>query len=533
VKRAVLLAAVTLACAAPAARGQAYQVPPDNPFVGVSGAAPEVWHYGLRNPWRFSFDRMTGAMLIGDVGQDDFEEVDFRPGGSSGGANFGWPCFEGAGVNDGAPPGCTAPGHVPPIAQYADPGCSAVTGGYVIRDPAFAGHAADGRYVYGDYCSGDVFTLDPFAADPAATVTPLTADDGSPLLPDFRLVSFAEAADGTLYVATLDGGQVMRLVPGAQPGRAGLVPFPDAATTFDRPIYAATPPGDARLFVVERAGRIQVVVNGAKQAEPFLDMSSLTTTEGERGLLSMAFAPDYATSGKLYVFYTDADPGDAGDLRVDELTRSAADPNKADPASRRNLLAVEHSSSLVNHNGGQLQFGPDGCLYVAMGDGGGQNDPDRNAQDLSTLLGKVLRIDPDPPGGGPVCPQTAGGTGGAQNGPTSDSDPPSIRTRVRARQRVLRNRGAIGYARSDEGGTIAMSGRLLIGRRTYRLRRARRAAGAGRRVRLRARLTRRGVRALRRARRKRRRATVRVALRATDVAGNQSPLVPHRIRVIG
>ena len=125
----------------------------------------------------------------------------------------------------------------------------------------------------------------------------------------------------------------------------------------------------------------------------------------------MVAAPDYASSGKLYVYYTDS----GGDIRIEEFTRSAADPETADPATRRPILTIEHSSE-GNHNGGQMHFGSDGCLWVTTGDGGGGNDVHNNAQNGATLLGKLLRIDPDPPGvGGPACgaaapapPATAG-----------------------------------------------------------------------------------------------------------------------------
>ena len=109
-------------------------------------------------------------------------------------------------------------------------------------------------------------------------------------------------------------------------------------------------------------------------------------------MLSVAFAPDYSDSGRLYIYYTDK----SGDIRIEEVRRSASNPDAADPATRRLLLTQEHRE-FVNHNGGQLQFGPDGYLYAALGDGGGGGDPHGNAQNLGTLLGKVIRIDPLPP----------------------------------------------------------------------------------------------------------------------------------------
>jgi hypothetical protein len=166
---------------------------------------------------------------------------------------------------------------------------------------------------------------------------------------------------------------------------------------FDSPVYVTAPPGDThRLFVTERAGTVRVMKDGAKLPTPFLDISDRVSTEGERGLFSIAFAPDYETSGRLYLYYTD--PG--GDIRIDEMRRSALSADRADAATRRNLLVQEHSEH-SNHNGGQLQFGPDGLLYAGLGDGGSGNDPDNNAQSLGTLLGKLIRIDPRAAAGRP------------------------------------------------------------------------------------------------------------------------------------
>ena len=163
---------------------------------------------------------------------------------------------------------------------------------------------------------------------------------------------------------------------------------------FSAPVYVAGAPGDnSRVFVVEQAGRIMVVKNGRQLATPFLDIRGDVSSGGERGLLSMAFAPDYARSGKFYIYYTDR----GGNIRVQELRRST-NPDRADLASRRQVLFQDHSS-FPNHNGGQLQFGPDGDLYVGLGDGGSEGDPLGNGQNLGTWLGKILRIDPNASGG--------------------------------------------------------------------------------------------------------------------------------------
>ncbi len=147
--------------------------------------------------------------------------------------------------------------------------------------------------------------------------------------------------------------------------------------------------------MVERTGKVQIVRDGEKLSEPFFDVSDKIKTDVERGLLSIAFAPDYESSGLLYAYYTDED----GNQNVVELKRSADDPDKADPASEREVLQM--ADYAANHNGGLLSFGPDGHLYIGTGDGGGRGDPRRNAQNLGSPLGKILRIDPQAAGGKP------------------------------------------------------------------------------------------------------------------------------------
>jgi glucose/arabinose dehydrogenase len=165
---------------------------------------------------------------------------------------------------------------------------------------------------------------------------------------------------------------------------------------FEQPLYVTQPPGEDRdLYVVEKTGRIMRVEGGAGRpvgAEPFLDLRGEVSTGSEQGLLSVAFAPDYARSGRFYVDFTDTE----GDTRIQEFRRDRDDPDRADPATRRELLRIDQPFD--NHNGGLLLFGPDELMYVGTGDGGPGGDPMRNGQDLSTLLGKILRIDPTPAG---------------------------------------------------------------------------------------------------------------------------------------
>ena len=161
--------------------------------------------------------------------------------------------------------------------------------------------------------------------------------------------------------------------------------------TFNSPIYVTSPPGDKhRLFVVQRGGTIRVMRDGRKLRRPFLRIPGGVSTAGEGGLLSMAFPRRYPQDRRFYVFYTA--PG-GHDIRIDEFRRAPRNPNRALGSSQRRVLTVEHSAH-TNHYGGQLQFGPDGLLYISTGDGGGEGDPGRNAQDRSSLLGKLLRIDP-------------------------------------------------------------------------------------------------------------------------------------------
>ena len=316
-------------------------------------------------------------------------------------------------------------------------------------------------------------------------------------------------------MADQGNGTVYRLTPGPT---SGTLATTAVAGTYTLPTYVTAPPGDtSRLFVVEQAGRIRLVHDGVAESTPFLDITSLVLDGGERGLLSMAFAPDYATSGKFYVYFTES----GGDIRIEEFRRSS-DPDRADPATRRLVLTFDHSSE-SNHNGGQLQFGPDGYLYAATGDGGGGNDIHDNAQNLGTVLGKLLRIDPDMTtggggGGGPPLP-------GARHHSAVSAD---SRTRPPASAPAGR-RG--GYGRAGEASTLAVGGTLRIRHHTYRLRSARRAAGAAKLVRMKARLTKRARRALRRALRHGRHPAVVVGLRARDAAGNPSKLVRHRVRV--
>ena len=185
-------------------------------------------------------------------------------------------------------------------------------------------------------------------------------------------------------------------------GSAPVAAAPTATPvgTFSEPMYVTAPSDDPdRVFVVEQAGTVAIVRDGVTLPEPFLDVSALVTT-ARVGLTSMAFAPDYATSGKVYVLYTAPHPPTAPaqgvDVVLDEFTRSAGDPDKVDPASRREVLRLDFDGT-EDHDADHVAFGPDGLLYITVGEG--KLDFDL-AQDPHEPRGKVLRIDPRPAAGG-------------------------------------------------------------------------------------------------------------------------------------
>jgi glucose/arabinose dehydrogenase len=512
---------IILALAFPASSyaqaGVSYQIAAGNPFSGTTGAAGEIYALGLRNPFRFSFDRSTGDVLIGDVGQGSREEIDWVSAPAARGANFGWACREGkiAGPRASDPEyPCPIPGPVEPLFDYGTSGGDAVTGGFVVRDPSLTG--LTGRYLYADFFAGDIRSLALNFAGP---------DDRSTGLTVAAIASFGEDASGRLYAVSLSDDEVVRLIAGTA---SGTLDSEQLTGPFATPIGLATFPGDAsRLFVAQRGGQIRLVVNDVARPTPFLDVAPLgLTTDGERGLLSIVAAPDYAATGKFYVYYT----GPGGDIRIDEFTRSSTAPETADPSTRRNLLTIEHSSE-SNHNGGQMHFGPDGCLWVTTGDGGGGNDIHDNAQNTATLLGKLLRINPNAPGtGGSACP-AASPPAPPGGGPSYDLTAPVLSARAPRRQRVLRHRGVVLYVRCDEHCSANIGGTLLLRHRRLRLPLVRAALVAGRRARLVLPLRPRARRIVRRALRHHRHPRVTLRLRATDAAGNRSALVRRGVRV--
>jgi len=437
-------------------------------------ASPEVYVKGMRNPYRWSFDRQTGDIYVGDVGGIN-EEIDYLPAASARGANLGWNCFSGTAIQTGCTP--SAP-YFPPTYEYPS-GPDVVMGGYIVRDPSLPSFA--GQYLFGRFQSGAIMKLGPHAAQPV--------DDTGLNIPNVS--GFGEDGVGHLYAASL-AGDVYRL------GETSGTLTKTSIDSFTQPVSISAAPGVTdELFIAEKPGRLmRWTPSGTTVA---LDIRDLVEDSGEQGLLSVAVAPDYATTHDIFIFYVD----NGGDLQVNRLRDGARTP----------VLTIQHDQA-DNHNGGQLLFGPDNALYLSTGDGGTQGDPEGDAQNPDSPLGKILRIDVN---AGPP--------------PPVDTTPPSVRARAPKRQRVLRRRAAIVYVRCSEHCSLDAAGTLLIGKRKLLLRRTRAALVRGKPVRLPVRLRPRQQRLLRRALRRHRHPRIVLRLRAADSAGNRSALVRRGVRV--
>ncbi|MDH4309769.1 MAG: PQQ-dependent sugar dehydrogenase, partial [Acidimicrobiia bacterium] len=238
---------------------------------------------------------------------------------------------------------------------------------------------------------------------PASTADRFTDDDNSVFNDDINRLAAAGITVGCaqgLFCPdeAVTRAQMATFLTRAE-GLTPMVPPPrvepqlvEVASGLTRPVYVTSPSGDQRVFIVEKPGTIRILDGQTVGATPFLDISSQVSEAGnEMGLLSMAFHPDYASNGRFFVYYST--PGGSGNhvSRVAEYSVSS-DPDVAE-SSGTIILSVDQPYS--NHNGGHLLFGPDGYLYVALGDGGSGGDPDGNGQDPTTLLGSILRLDVD------------------------------------------------------------------------------------------------------------------------------------------
>ena len=484
--RCVLVAALLLAAAVPPAQAAphpAYRIPADNPFVARPGARPEVYVRGMRNPFRFSFDRPTGDMYVADVGGNQREEITYLPRDDIAGANLGWHCFEGTLIQKF----CDPPNYFPPAHEYPSTP-DLVIGGHVVHDPSLPSFA--GRYLYGRFTSG-IWVLGPGAAGVAVNVSATL----------YGVTSFGEDGAGHLFASTYDG-PVYRLGE-----TAGVLTITEIGK-FARPTQVVSPPADSsRLFIVEKRGKVRLLEDG--EATDFLDIRGRVRDRGyEEGLVGFVAAPDYNVSGRVFAFYSDV----GGDIQVDEYRRTARNPDRASARTRRPVITIQHDQGSV-HLGGQMSFGNDGYLYLSTGDGDLKVDPQNDAQSLYSLLGKILRID--------------------VNAGTVDKVAPKLRVSVPARQRVLRAKAAVARARCSERCSVIARARALIGGRGCRLRPAGVAAPAGRREQLRLVTTPSCARTLRRALQRKRDVSMRVSLRASDATGNSPETVTRTVTVVG
>ncbi len=208
------------------------------------------------------------------------------------------------------------------------------------------------------------------------------------------IATVASTGDRTAQVTAVGHGATSVIASFGASGGPATITVSAAPTVqmvadfLSSPLYLTQAPGDtSRLFVVEQPGTIKVILNGSVLGTPFLDITTLVSFSGERGLLSMAFHPNYSHNGQFFLYYIDK----TNNIQVVRYTVSP-DPNVADASSAQVILSINHQT-YENHNGGLVLFGPDGYLYVGVGDGGGSRDPSGNGQRTDTLLGKILRID--------------------------------------------------------------------------------------------------------------------------------------------
>ena len=378
-----------------------YRIPPDNPFIGATsfnGAAvdpnnvrTEFYAVGLRNPWRYSFDPVTGWLWLADVGQNQREEVDIIQKGG----NYGWAYREGTIAGPKTPPaGFTS---INPIYDYGRTDGNSITGGRVYRGSRLP--ALYGAYIFGDYGIGRVWQMryETNSLGETNFVPPVQiASEGGNTISCFG----EDPSNGDILLANVGAGRIRRLVSSGA-GYALSNAFGDTLT-FTAPVAIVSPPGDSnRVFIVEQSGRIAVITNLASPNRTvFMDIASRVRFSGEQGLLGLAFHPGYLTNRYFYTFYVSNTNGNQtadSSTRHEILSRfeiSPTDPNVGLPNSE--LLMLRQMDEASNHNAGDLHFGPDGYLYVTLGDEGNADDSFNNSQTITKdFFSAMMRLDVD------------------------------------------------------------------------------------------------------------------------------------------
>ena len=373
-----------------------YRIPPDNPYIGATSfnglpvnsnnVRTEFYAVGLRNPWRYAFDPVTGWLWLADVGQGAREEVDIIQKGG----NYGWAYREGliAGPKAAqAPAGFT---HINPIWDYGRTEGNSITGGRVYRGSQIP--ALYGAYVFGDYGSGRVWQMryETNGAGGTNFVAPVQiASEGGNTISCFG----TDSSNDDVLLANVSNGRVRRLVSVAGGGYALSNAFGDTLT-FTAPVAIVNAPGDSnRLFIVEQIGRIAVITNLASPTRTvFMDISARVRFGGEQGLLGLAFHPGYLTNRYFYVFYCANATGSPNSLSRFEI--SPSNPNAG--LTNSELQMIRQADDAPNHNAGDLHFGPDGYLYVTLGDEGDANDSNNNSQTITKdFFSAIMRLDVD------------------------------------------------------------------------------------------------------------------------------------------
>jgi glucose/arabinose dehydrogenase len=377
-----------------------YRIPPDNPYVGATtfnglpvnsnNVRTEFYAVGLRNPWRFSFDPVTHLLYLADVGQTSREEVNIIYKGG----NYGWAYREGFIARPGAPTPPAGFTHINPIQDYIQEPSASITGGIVYHGSRIP--ALDGAYIFADYISGMIWQMRYEVTGGVTNIVPF-----SPILTNTGIACFGvDPSNQDALLGNVNNGRILRLMP-VGGGYAVSNAF-GPTLTFTAPVALVTPPGETnRLFVVEQSGRIAVITNLANPNRTvFMDIANRVRFNQEQGLLGLAFHPGYATNRHFYVFYVGNTNGvqtSDNSSRHDILSRfetSPTDPNAG--LANSEMILIRQLDEASNHNAGDLHFGPDGYLYVTLGDEGGGNDQFNNSQNITKdFFAGMLRIDVD------------------------------------------------------------------------------------------------------------------------------------------
>jgi glucose/arabinose dehydrogenase len=319
---------------------------------------------------------VNGKLFVGDVGQSAREEIDIVTSG----ANYGWDCFEGD-ISHSTTANCSAT-FTPPEVAHGRTDAQAITGGAVYRGLSIPG--VQGFYIYGDFLTEKFFAFDTAnLSAPAQQIPQLNAP----------VAAFGQDRAGEIYAVTFGSPSIQKIVYSGVGSGLGSLAFTDAfpGRSFNNPVKLVQHPTDAnRWYVVEQGGLVRTFL-ATNTAAPTTaaDVDALVNlgTAEEQGLLGMAFDPGFATSGEVYLTYTD---DGAGAVR---LARWVSANNGLTFAPDTNPIVLSTPHPLNNHNGSDIMFGRDGFLYYSMGDGGGSDDPDNNGQNSGALLGKILRLD--------------------------------------------------------------------------------------------------------------------------------------------